>query len=773
MNEPRKNLSWAEKVANDKAWFKDWVQYLTGNTNLRGKKGKRNTQERKNFAQLYGVYNSQFPSEWFKEITNPFSSKNEEYKAYPAKVRPINYLRTNIDLLLGEFLQRPIKFTVSAENSYSRYLDGLNNTVTGALQQYAEEIMQGNEQAVPPDIAQLEHTYKMSFKDKLAVRAQRKVKEIVKQYHIKRELVKCKKDYLVAGEAYTYKGILPNGKFMYHRISPEMIDHDKSGINSMVNKSNWVVVKYQLTPAEITDMFWDSLEDKDYKIIDDAAGIANLADASSFSKWINNDSQGKANVYHVQWRARRKVLQISGIDEETGQPYEFEADEDYKRAENEQQTHYWKSEIYEAWEIEDKIVVGARNLPYQEDLSYNGRVYSDTHSSSLSVMEMGIPIQILLMVVHYKIELTIAQSKGKIILLDKNTISRKDGWTEERFFYYAESKGWALIDRSQAKVDRTMNQYQVMDLTMYERIAQLIEVATYLKQSWDDLIGITRPRKGATAASDAVGVQQQGLMQSNIITDMIFYTFEELIEDDLNGLAELSRVADAMGIPAESWMLNDFDRELAAIDPLEASLEKLNLYMEYNTEELAKLNMARQLATQMLQNQTALSTVMEVLYSESSSELRARVLEIEDQLIARQQQAAQSDKEAEQMLVELEKERDQFKHILDMEFMNAEYDRKEDLKEIEGAFNTFTFQDGDSNDNGVPDAAEIMKIIEKKEDNREKRNLKLQEMKMKNEQHQRELKEKAETRKSNERIARDKAAADKVKARAAAKRKAN
>lgn len=59
------------------------------------------------------MYNSRFPGEYFSHILNPLNSSNENHKRFPAKIRPINILRTNLDQFIGEFIRRPFVYEVA------------------------------------------------------------------------------------------------------------------------------------------------------------------------------------------------------------------------------------------------------------------------------------------------------------------------------------------------------------------------------------------------------------------------------------------------------------------------------------------------------------------------------------------------------------------------------------------------------------------------------------------------------------------------------------
>lgn len=778
--QPLRNLSWAEKTKDDYQWFKDWAVYLRGNSGFNTTKNIDKGERRSHLHRLYGVYNNQFPAKWFTHVTNPLSTADPKHRGFPARIRPINYLRTNIDLLLGEFLQRPINFQVKSEKGYSKFDKALINHLNQFITDYYEQLKQSEnpEAEQEPDIEAEAMRFSSEYRDNVAIRSQKKLKAIIRQYKIKRELLKCKKDYLIAGEAVTFKTLMNNGEFIFRRVSPLDMEYDRSDDITMIKDKSWAMCRFRMSVAEVTDLFYDTLKEQDYDTLDNQVQTA-LQSRSSFLNYANSLTRdGQLNTFHYQWTARKQVLEVTGVDPDTGEQYDFEADENYIPEPDEQVTKTWRNEIYEVWELAENLYVNPRALPFATELSYNGRTYSDTHSAPMSVMEMGLPIQILLMVVHFKLESTIAKSKDKIVILDRNAIPRKDGWTDEKFFYQSEAKGWAMIDRSQSGVDKSYNQYQVLDLTLYERIEQLIKVSEYLKQSWDDLLGISRPRKGQTAASDAVGVTNTAMVQSNIITDMIFFTFEELIEDDLNGLNELSRIADSWGIPADSWMMDEFDRELASIDSMEASLEKQKIWLEYNTIELQKLERAKQSMDMFIQNGTPMSQIFEVWDSQNMAEIKKKIIEMEQQQAQQQEAIADNAAKREEMLLEKQKDIKEFEHILDKDFMNEEYDRKEGIEELKGVFNTFTFQDGDSNDNGIPDGAEVMKIVQKRESEKDKINLKHKELEEKRAARQEQSKQakadmaqREKERKSKEKVDLKKVAAAKTKARAASKSK--
>src|SRR5688572_27188256 len=128
---PLQMLSFKEKTDE---WYKSNADHYICRSNFTY--GSQ-TSTRKNLLQLYEVYNNEFPMEWFKHITNPLGTANKAHKAFPAKVRPVTILRTNIDLLLGEWPHRPFVYNVEnlGEDGYIRYTEGLRKAVRNNLDQ--------------------------------------------------------------------------------------------------------------------------------------------------------------------------------------------------------------------------------------------------------------------------------------------------------------------------------------------------------------------------------------------------------------------------------------------------------------------------------------------------------------------------------------------------------------------------------------------------------------------------------------------------------------
>lgn len=741
-NKPIQTLSWKDKIANDKEWFKDNIDYYISHSRFAS---GTDVSGQRNLGELYEVYNNKFPTKWFSHVTNPLSSSKKQHKSFPAKVRPVTILRTNLDLLMAEYPRRPFIYQVNnlSPDGYSKYQEELSKKIQANLTQWfqlslqeqlsqqglitpdgqpvSEEAAQKVEQAMnelelPETVSEKFHS---SYKDNLAIQTQKQLRQVIREHSIRPKFGKMFKDWLIAGESYSYKTV-EFSNLVYEKVSPIQIDFDKSPDQDYIEDGDWVIRRTMLTISDVVDKFYTELTKEDILQLEATIGSSSPNGFFTYlASQYPGDKYSKVPVYHAQWKSRKAIKFISYIDPSTGDPVELDVDEDYVLNEGEVVTEtLYANEVYEGWRIAENLYLKLRAVPIQRNamnnfssckLSYNGRKYSDTHSSNISVLEIGLPFQIMYIIVNRSIELTIAKSKGKILLIDQAAIPRDGNWDDEKFFYYAEALGYGLLNRNQIGVDKSWNQYQVLDMTLYDSLKQLIDLSQYFKQQWDDVLGINRQRKGQTYASDLVGVNERATFQSTVVTDMIFNLFEEFTERELQGIIDLLKFINVDGT-RKLWNSTEFGNEVINIDGVEYCNAELGVFVEASAEAIARKNKIEGQVQAMLQNQVKPSTILEIIQTENIAELHQKLKKIEEleQKIA--ESNAQNEEEAQAQADERKKRFMEYQMMLQKDLINTEYDRKEDLETIKGTFNTFTFQDGDANDNGVPDAAEVAKM---------------------------------------------------------------
>jgi len=734
---PLQMLSWSEKQAKDKEYFKNTANYyisqgVNGRNSLDG--GLRG--ELKTF---YDVYNNQIPTKWFDHVTDPLSAKDPKHKSFPAKIRPTNILRTNIDQLLSEWMRRPFKYRVEniGEDGYNRYTEELNKALTENITQHflaefaqqliaqgaSEEDIQNIDPASIPLPQEVKDKFQGSYKDKIAVQAQKWLQRALQEFKIKRILHKSFKDWIIAGEGASYKGI-HNGELIYNRLSPLYLNFDKSPDTDFVEDGEWATYTYYMTASDIVDLFYHDLTETELKTLERQASTKSPSAFYSYLEGLYTENSNKIPVHSVFWKGRKKVLFIEYIDPVTGKLEKDYADESEEQTLRQQYGQdikikiEWVNEVYETWRIGDDIYLRMQPVASQRNsmnnisktkLPINGKKYSDTHSQNISIVQIGIPYLIMYMIVTRALELMIAKNKGKILMMDNNAIPRTKGWNEERFFYYSEAMGYGLLDRNQLGVDKSWNQYHVVDLSMYEQIAQLIELQNHFKKEWDDVLGFNDARKGQTYAEDSGTKVQQNIFQSSVITDMIFIGFDEYVERELQGLIDLSKFTNINGVRA--LYNSDIVRDtILEIDPNEYINADLGVFIVDGLEDSDVMNAMKSQVGNMLQNGIRLSTVLEVLQEGNISGLKVKLKAIEAIEDAMAQAEAQQEQQAQADIDERKMAFMEYEKVLEEQLINAEYDRKDDLELIKGENNILSYGQGaDEDKDGTPDSIELLK----------------------------------------------------------------
>lgn len=740
-NKPLQMLSWSEKIAKDKEYFKSTADFylsqgVTSYNSLdAGKAGELKT--------FYEVYNNQVPEKWFNHITDPLSAKDSKHKNFPAKIRPTNILRTNIDRLLSEWMRRPFKYHTESlgEDGYNRYTDQLNKTIENNLVElftsYAVEeiIAQGGTEEdlrkldpasipIPPEVKE---KFQATYRDKIAIQAQKWLERAIQEYHIKRVLHKGFKDWLIGGEVGSYKGI-HNGELIYQRLSPMFLNYDKSSDVDFVEDAEWATYTWYMTISDIVDMFYKDLKDKDVRSLENHPATKSPSAFYSYFEGLQlGTDMAKIPVQVAVWKGKKKVIFVDYKDPLTGESQSFYGDEAEEKMLREEYgsdaiTIEWHNEVYETWRIggESDKALYVRMQPVEAQrnsmnnlsrtkLPINAKKYSDLHAKNISIVQIGIPYLIMYMIVGRTLELTIAKSKGKILMMDNNAIPRTNGWNEERFFYYSEALGYGLLNRNQIGVDKSWNQYHVIDMSLFDQIQQLILLQQHYKREWDDALGINDSRKGMTNAEDSGVKVQAEMFQSTIVTDMIFIGFDEFVERELQGLIDLSKFTNIDGVRRlyNSDLMRD---EILEIDPNEYVNADIGVFILDGLEDSKVLDAMKMQAPQLAQAGVRGSTLLEIFQAQNIASLRTQlkaIEAIEDQIAENQQiseQEAQAEADQRKMaFMEWEK-------ALEEQLINTEYDRKEDLEVIKGENNILSYGQGADEDNdGVPDAVELLK----------------------------------------------------------------
>jgi hypothetical protein len=718
---PLLTVSEARKIANDFEHTKNVMDFFIESTYFQD----QYTSNKGNYRDLYilyDAYNNIIPDEYFHYVTNPLNSTREEHRAFPARIRPYSIIRPNVDLLLGEYDNRPKNYTVVVTDSeainqmeeglYQSILANLESIFIGKLQE--NNVETGQDQQQPEAPPKVKDKFVSNYKDERAIWAQVSLDRIHADLQVDEQLARMFKDYVIAGETYSYKGIR-NGQAVYERVSPIDIDYDKSPDNEYVEDGAWVVRRKFMLPSDIVAQHYNELTKDQINHIEDQD--ATLPFTSSYFNSLYGSSRGgsedmrrsKVPVYHVAFKYYKKINFLTFIDE-MGEEQEIEVPENYKpdKALGESMESIWVTTYWEGHRVDapnlgsspdagaqsESIYLGIQEIPYQRNVMndfsackgpFNGIRFSDVHSRNTSIVELGMPYQILYIILHYRLELTIAKSKGKIALLDINAIPKHDDWDEEKFFYWGEANGFGLLDRNQLGVDKGWNQYQVLDLSLYEHITNLISVMDYIKVEWDALIGFTPQRKGNVQASETASGIDAARYQSSVVSERLFTKFDEFIRSEREGLLDLTKFQNLDG-----RQMIHYDDTMKAmmvnIDGPKYKETEYDVHVNDSRKEQENLRLMKDQAANFASQGGKPSIVAEVIQAENISKLKTVLKSMEREEMEQAQANEANQGAQEQKMMEIEQQYKQIEFEFDQLLQEHKYAAEERIEHIRGQY---------------------------------------------------------------------------------------
>lgn len=718
---PKQRVSLKEKEKNDFQWAKSSMDAYINATTY-GSKGHSE------LLDLYSVYNGKLDETQYNYVINPYQTDQGNQRKFPARLRSYNIIKPVVDLFLGEHIKRPKQKTVVSKNGYAimEKAEARKVLTKNILQQKffnklnEKGMKTGIESKETPDLAKAIEEFEQNYRDGKAIKAQSIIEFLEMDLRITDKFQEMFFDFLITGEVYSFKSV-EFDEVTYERVSPLELDYDKSNTSPSIEDGDWAVRRTRMSVNEIIDRFRDLLTEKQ---IDDLEDPSTNQDGIHFPLFDDDgdmDRNKQHPVYHTVWKSLKKVGFLTYFDEELGMVNEEMVDEDYKFDESMGDIDIswtWINEIWEGYRIGERLHIGMQPFPTQRrnkqnisqtKLPYNGRKYSAVHAENTSLVKLGIPYQQLYNIFHYRLELSIAKNKDKIMLMEINAIPKKSGWDEEKFMYYADAAGFAFIDTS-SEGDKgrhlsSFNQFQVLDMGLGQYIQSQFDLLTSIRMEWETNAGITPQRKGDIAPSSGKGVTERAVFQSSVISEELFRKFEQFEELDYQGLLDMGVEAFDTGREAtfmnEDGVLNDI-----AIQEGEFQYTDLGIFFKNSGKELEKVSTLKVLAQQFAQNQSP-STVAEILDMDSFSNIKQKLQKMESQEKEFQKQLEQEKTKQEQMKLDAMKEDREDRQSHDSK--ENQLDRQKDIlvKEMDGQQK---LMDDDRDNDGIDDTAEYEKL---------------------------------------------------------------
>lgn len=753
---PRQKLPIKEKTTK---WRK---QCIDASINIIKAYGSVRRQDNKKKQKNYDLLNGNITKADLEYAINPFGIEIQDM-SFPAQIQPYDVWSPIFMELFGEEMRRPFSFIVSAVNpeAVTEKEEQRKQTV---LEHLRNLITDANPEADPKELqsklSSLDENYK-SYRSMRESRATKFLTYLRKALSLEQIFSKGWKDAIVASEElYSVEEI--SNEPRVRRVNPLELDFILPHNSDQIDEAEQIVESTFMSISQIIDQFYEELTpDQITKLESEMSDAANstvnvqevyIHDKDFTPEFADStlssaDAKGNKRVYKVTWKSKEKIGFLSFVSPETGELEVRRVSENYKPAKDERVDWRWRNQYWEGWRIggpEDDIYLSMRPKKLQfrrmDNISacksgYIGTIYNCDNTKAVSIMDRITPFIHLYIILFYNTELAIATNWGKIPIIDVSLIP--DGWDIEKWMHYARVMKIGFVNsyNEGKKGERKgqLNQSQQtkqLDLETGNYIQQHISLLEFVEKKIQDLAGVPRQRLGEMKASDGLGNTEHALNQASFVTEPWFQVHNNCKKRVLEALIETAKSCWEGKTKHIQYFMDDMSSVFETVDMNEFSDSEYGVFVTNSAKDTEALTMVKQLMQAAVQNDKAdLSTIIDILNSESTADVKARLMKSEELRHQRQQAEIEKSNEAVTATERMRQEGEQQKMEWQAEQNQLDRESNEHIAEIKALGGAaFGAKDADLDDNGVPDVLEIEKLRQKDRETSQKLGLERQKL---------------------------------------------
>lgn len=650
----------------------------------------------------YDLINGNIHMEDMKRYVNPYDL---DASFIPDSVQHYPIINSKLEVLRGEETDRVFDYrvVVTNPNAISEMEEAKNKQINEKLQALISDEQQ-DENQFNRELENMSDYFQYEYQDKREQRANELLNHYVRELSIDQLFNKGFVDAYTVGEE-IYQCDIVGGEPTVTKLDPMKVRIIKSGSSNKIEDADMIVIEDYWSPGKVIDTFYDQLQDKDIKAIEEGTGnglygavdsMANVDPRYGFIPRIDTDGvvdnsidpyalfddtynysllpydpNGNVRVLRVYWKSRRKIKKVKSYDPETGEEQFNFYPENYIIDETlgEEEQTFWVNEAWEGTKIGKDIYVNMRPRPVQYNRLSNpsrchfgivGSIYNINSDEPYSLIDRVKPYAYLYDIIHDKLNKEIAKNPGKIIRLDFAKVPK--GWDIDKWLYYMKVNGIAVEDSfkegnvgmATGKLAGAMNNASsgVIDATLGNDIQGYINLLAWIDSQIGQMIGISKQREGQISNRETVGGVERATLQSSAITKWLFFIHDDVKKRVLECLLETAKIAMRGRKEKFNYITSDGAKKLVEIDGDEFSENDYGLVVD-NSNGIQELNQKLDtLAQAALQNQALnFSTIMK-LYTTTSLQDKQRMIEIYEKRAkeeAQQQQQQQYQLQQQQL----------------------------------------------------------------------------------------------------------------------------
>jgi hypothetical protein len=390
----------------------------------------------------------------------------------------------------------------------------------------------------------------------------------------------------------------------------------------------------------------------------------------------------------------------------------------------------WIPEVHEGYRIGKNIYKRMRPIPgqhksmenlYDVKLPYYGMIYDKENAEPISAVDRIRSIQYLYNILMYRIELLMAQDKGKKVAINIGAIPTKSAKiTLSEFERYIEANNYFYLNPNEegnryADITQLVKE---IDLSTSSDISKYVQFAEYLDKMAGYILGVTPQLEGQIQEREAVSNVNKVLTLSTNILEPTFQKHDVVKKNILTALIEQARVSYAKNQPKKlTHVLDDQTLSFLTINQDVLDNSQYGIFVSDNSKISQNHETLKQMAHAAMQNQMVnLSTVLKVLRSDYLQDAEEILIAGEADMQSQKQREQEMQMQMQQQQLEGQKELQAQLHAQKVELLQLEEELKYKREIDKQTLLAMGFaKEDDVNQNNVPDVVDYAKVLLDKE----------------------------------------------------------
>lgn len=733
VQQPRQRLAYKQK---NKEWRKDNLDFADNHSFY------HNTEVRQTLKNKIINLNLANGIVDIRDLTNVVNPSQIDASYVPDNIPHHPIVVPKIDLLVGEEIKRRFDWWAVVVNpdAISKKEEGKKEYLMQRLTQMLEENYEEDE--LKAKMEELGKYMKYSWTDIREKMANQILKYYWQEQEFAEKFMKGFKDALIMAEE-IYMVDIVHDEPTLTKLNPLKVHAVRSGNSDRFEDASIIIIEDYKSANQLVDDYFDELKPEDIdqmleynttsskgEYSDDRNNHVlfadSLGDSTSYDDLFaiaelnghtfnNNftDMNGNIRELRVRWKSLKKVKKIKFYDEYGEVQHRFESEEYISDKDmGEEETILWINEVWEGVKLGKDIYLKMRplkmqftkaNNPSKTHMGIIGQIYNTNQGRAVSLMDKAKNYQYMYDALWDRLNKSIATNYGKILELDLAKVPK--GWEIEKWMHFAIVNKIAVVDSfkegnhgaATGKLAGGMNTVggRSIDMETGSYIQQHINLLEFVKMEMGEICGITKQREGQISNRETVGGVERSVNQSSHVTEHWFMLHESVKIRVLEAFLETAKIAlKSTDNKRVQYILDDQTIEVLNMENEDFAESDYGILVS-NTPKSIELEQAiKQHAQAFIQNGGSMSSIMDIYFSPSLSDMRRKLETAEEEMHQRQSESSQQQaKLQEELMIKEEEYRNNLMELDDLK-NQRDNETKVYIAELNQSMNSADTDDG-------------------------------------------------------------------------------